>query len=114
MVRRTAHDYLGGVYELPGGGVDPGETIADGATRELEEETGLNVAIILDVIEGFDYSTDKKPHVRQINFIVEAEPGEIALDPDEHDAYAWVTPDTIENYLMTDKMRECVSLVLQR
>lgn len=33
---------LGG-YDLPGGGVDLGETLEDGVIREIKEETGLDV-----------------------------------------------------------------------
>jgi 8-oxo-dGTP pyrophosphatase MutT (NUDIX family) len=29
----------------PGGGVEPGETVAEGATREVYEETGLRIAL---------------------------------------------------------------------
>ncbi|ORZ24565.1 hypothetical protein BCR42DRAFT_403191 [Absidia repens] len=34
-------------WQLPQGGVDPGETIAQGALRELEEECGLDIKVKL-------------------------------------------------------------------
>src|SRR4051794_24649317 len=67
IVRRSAADYLGGQYELPGGGVDQGETLTEAAIREVKEETGLTVSKVITVFAGFDYSTDRKPRVRQIN-----------------------------------------------
>lgn len=109
MARRAADDFLGGLYELPGGGVNEGETITEGAIREVKEETGLTVSKVVTTVEGFDYSTNRKPSVRQVNFLVEVEPGDAVLDPEEHDGYRWVDKDSFGDVNMSDSMRKCVT-----
>ena len=45
LLRRSASDALRpGAWDFPGGGIEPGEGIADGLSREVREETGLSVA----------------------------------------------------------------------
>ena len=44
MVRR-AHQPAQGTWSLPGGRIEPGETSAEAAAREVTEETGLQVEI---------------------------------------------------------------------
>ncbi|WP_227997778.1 NUDIX hydrolase [Nocardia australiensis] len=108
VVRRVPDDYHGGMYELPGGGVESGETFAECVVRELFEETGLRVRRITDFLGGFDYATRSKARVRKYGFVAEAEPGEVALAPGEHDAFAWISADGLDELPMAPDMREAV------
>ncbi|WP_067826142.1 NUDIX hydrolase [Nocardia inohanensis] len=108
VVRRVADDWHGGMYELPGGGVESGESFAECVERELFEETGLRVTRITDVLGGFDYATRTKSRVRKYSFVVEALGGEIILDPSEHDQFQWVDADGLDNLPMAEDMRAAV------
>ncbi|WP_345493976.1 NUDIX hydrolase [Nocardia callitridis] len=112
LVRRVPDDYHGGMFELPGGGLESGETFAECVARELFEETGLRVRTITDYRGGFDYATRTKAKVRKYSFVVEAEPGEIALAPGEHDAYAWIGPGELDELPMAPDMRKTVSALI--
>ena len=106
MVRREPNDFLGGNWELPGGGIDEGETFKEGLTRELAEETGLKVKDIIGIFKGFDY-TNEKHRVRQVNFLVTTDTYEITLSH-EHESFLWVGIDGINNLTMTEEMRKCI------
>lgn len=97
VVRRVKDDYLGGMYELPGGGVDEGETVLEGAIRELAEETGLKVTKVTTGFKSLDYNNSKELRVRQFNFVAQVAGGEVKLDPKEHDDYKWVGRKDIAN-----------------
>ncbi|MBL1073214.1 NUDIX domain-containing protein [Nocardia sp. 2] len=108
VVRRVADDWHGGMYELPGGGVESGESFAECVERELYEETGLRVRRITDVLGGFDYATRTKSRVRKYSFVVETEPGEVSLAPGEHDQFQWIDADSLDNLPMAEDMRAAV------
>ena len=100
LVRRNPNDAFGGLYEIPGGKMEKGEGITEALVREIKEETGLRVIKITRYLSSFDYKSMSGKPVRQLNFAVVTEEGEIALS--EHDDYVWVGKDELRKYVKRD------------
>lgn len=95
LVRRTVKEFMGGLVELPSGGVDSGENILDALVREVKEETNLDVENIQAYIGSFDYASGSGKKTRQLNFTVSAT-GALRLNPEEHDEFFWLSPEDSE------------------
>jgi len=76
--------------------------------REVKEETGLVPSKVITTFKGFDYTTDKKPLVRQVNLIIEAKPGEVKLSA-EHDDFLWANKNDLGSIKITENMVDCVN-----
>ena len=92
LLERVPSDFMGGLVELPSGTVDAGEDLLPALAREVQEETGLAVNSVLAYLGSFDYTSGSGKKTRQFNFLVETAPGEVKLDPNEHQAYHLVAP----------------------
>ena len=70
-------------WSLPGGRVEKGETLAEGMLREMEEETGLQTAIVklLYLCE----KPEVNPPLLHITFLLKKVSGEIRLPSNEFD-----------------------------
>lgn len=96
LVRRSETDSRAGDYEFPGGLVDKGEHLAQAATRELSEETGIVVADgDLEFYSSYAYEPATDDHRLSAVFVVAVDSDSVTLSW-EHDDYVWATPDDIE------------------
>ena len=90
--RRPAGVALAGLWEFPGGKVQPGETPAAAARRECLEETGLHVVVgapYPEVVQQYDHD---RVH---LHFFACALVDEHAPTPD---GYRWVAPGELAEY----------------
>jgi 8-oxo-dGTP diphosphatase len=90
-------------WDFPGGGLEPGETVMDGLTREVREETGLNVKVISPAYI-YDELTDDR-HLVIMKFACCYPSGTIRLSS-EHDAYRWVEMRTLAKEPFPEWMKE--------
>ena len=80
-----------GIWTLPKGTPQPGETIEQVAVREVQEETGLKVRLIAYIGSiSYSFVRDKIRYQKQVrHFLMEAIGGDTALHDQEYDLVEW-------------------------
>lgn len=96
LKRASSESFLPGIFELPSGGIEPGERLLPGLLREVLEETGLTINHISEYSGHFDYKTGSGKKARQFNFIIDDVSGVVRLNPVEHSQYVWISPSDPE------------------
>jgi ADP-ribose pyrophosphatase YjhB (NUDIX family) len=105
LMRRAGTGFFDGQYSLPGGHVEPGESIGQTAIREMQEETGLHIPP--DAIEHIGV-VHRLSDTNRIDFFVRATrfEGEPRIcEPGKCDGLVWVSreelPQDIVPYVRT-------------
>jgi len=116
IVKRSKNESsYASMWELPSGKVDHGEDPNEAIIREFKEETNLNVKALFP-FKVTHYTIDKpdsKRHTVQIiYFVKKTSENEIKLNDDEHEEFAWITPDDFDKYDIIDDVKTIINNAL--
>ena len=91
VARRGPGEKLAGLWEFPGGKVEPGETLQEGLKREIAEELGVE-AIVGDVVTESHY---KYEHGEILLVALQTEIKGKDIKLSVHDKEDWLFPEQI-------------------
>jgi 8-oxo-dGTP diphosphatase len=117
LLIRRANPPRAGQWSLPGGGQELGETVAEAATREVFEETGISIRVmdVVTVVDLVEHDPDGRVRFHYVLVDVNAEwlASEPAAASDALDV-GWWRLEQLDDLDLWSKSREVIQLAARR
>lgn len=110
LQRNKDEDVFPNMWELPSGKKEPLETSENSLLREVKEETGLDIKIIMPFFV-FDYQIEKPEEIldsTQINFLVKPIGDCKVKLSSEHQNFAWISEDEVDKYELSAATKKVI------
>lgn len=113
ILKRVANTYQGNLWDLPGGTLEDGEDPADGAIREVLEETGIKISELRLFHYYSNVDEEKNKQFITLIFTTQTKLGSenVLLNPREHSEFKWVELENIAEYQTVSYLPLCVELL---
>ena len=98
-------------WDIPGGGIEYGESFTDALIREVKEETNLSVKVF-DIIRAWN-CIDNEKMLYGVTFAADYIAGDIVLSP-EHEGYIWMEIDKIVTSDIAKWIKDEVAILQKR
>ena len=108
--RSSKDDFLPGYFELPGGRVEPGETLEHALKRKLVREVNLEMADALYYMSIAQLDRNG-PYTRLIFEVACSDPDTVTLTK-AHDSFIWVGREDLKKYTVASDARAVVESYL--
>ncbi|HET8574680.1 MAG TPA: NUDIX hydrolase [Candidatus Paceibacterota bacterium] len=109
IIRRSKeNDVLPEYWDIPGGTLEDGEDPSQGAIRETKEETGLDIFDVKLFFQKSNVDTSKNKQFVTLVFCADSSEINVVVNPEEHDAYTWINPLSINTYKTVDYLPDCL------
>ncbi|ALF56406.1 DNA mismatch repair protein MutT [Nostoc piscinale CENA21] len=103
--RRRQQGAMGGLWEFPGGKIEPGETIEECIRREIAEELGIEV-VVKDHLITIDHTYT---HLRVTLTVHHCHLLSGIPQPLECEEVRWVSLDELENYAFPEANTQIIA-----
>lgn len=103
-----------GLWDVPGGRIEPQETLLEGLSREVGEETGLVVRVgdVLGVYESFATIKGEESHIIRVYYAAYLETTDAVTLSADHDLYEWVSSEDLADKQLMSNLKELIHKVL--
>lgn len=113
--RHRTEETFPGLWEIPGGGLLPGESLQSAAIRETLEETGMPITGDLPPVSAMEYWAEDpshRVHYIQVNLVAQLPSASRPRIGPEHEEYRWVPIESCGAGMVSDELHAAWSVAL--